>query len=452
MPPQPPPPAPPAAHVTPYDRLNWSAETAERLLISGEQRRDLIAYFGAAEYGQLSRLARRLAGQQAPAANRVYILPGIMGSTLGLRRTAPLPADVIWVDPIDITLGRITALHLTPESKIVPLGVLLYNYMHLRLRMRAAGFDAIFHDYDWRLGVDVLGAQLAARVLRDPAPRIALVAHSMGGLVARAALVHRGMEKISRLVMLGTPNNGSFAPVQTLRGTYPVVRRIAMLDRRHSPEQLARRIFCGFTSLYHMLPAPDRTAGLDLFDLASWPARGPRPAAHGLAAARGVRAALAAPDERFRQIVGTGERTVTGVELGAHGFRYRMTTAGDGTVPLALALLNGVPARFTAVAHSDLPKHSAVIAAVCDLVATGATRRLDARPRVQRAATQTITDADLRRMLRTKIDWAGLTADERRRFLDRLNEIPVMSPRRTRRVRAAADRVARRTSRAGTKR
>ena len=37
------------------------------------------------------------------------------------------------------------------------------------------------------------------------------------------------MEHVKRVVLLGTPNFGSFAPVQALRGTYAVVRKIARL-------------------------------------------------------------------------------------------------------------------------------------------------------------------------------------------------------------------------------
>jgi hypothetical protein len=46
-------------------------------------------------------------------------------------------------------------------------------------------------------------------------PEITLVAHSMGGLVARAALLQKGdLNMVKRLIMLGTPNHGS---LQTAR-------------------------------------------------------------------------------------------------------------------------------------------------------------------------------------------------------------------------------------------
>jgi len=228
--------------------------------------------------------------------------------------------------------------------------------------------------------------------------------------------------------MLGTPNGGSFASVQAFRGTYPVVRRIASLDHRHTAEQLAQRVFSGFTSLYHMLPSPGPGCEADLFEPANWPSQGPLPSPERLSAARALRAKLARPDDRFRIVAGTGEETVTAVRLEADDFRYRSTHAGDGTVPLELACLEGVATRFARVAHGDLPQHDAVITAVCDLIDGGTTRQLDAMPAAHDTRVRTMTDRDLRRTLTAKLDWARLSPEERRQFLDRLNEPPEIPP------------------------
>jgi pimeloyl-ACP methyl ester carboxylesterase len=106
-----------------------------------------------------------------------------------------------------------------------------------------AGFDAVLLDYDWRRDVAILGKLLAERIAADGRDQVALIGHSMGGLVARAALTHAAGARVSQLVMLGTPNSGSLAAVQALRGTYSVVRKIAMLDLRHdafSPAKCSR--------------------------------------------------------------------------------------------------------------------------------------------------------------------------------------------------------------------
>jgi hypothetical protein len=67
----------------------------------------------------------------------------------------------------------------------------------------------------------------------------------MGGLVARAALAHKGGERMGRVIQLGAPNKGVFVAVQALRGTYPdSPRRDAGL--KHSADDLARQMLTTF--------------------------------------------------------------------------------------------------------------------------------------------------------------------------------------------------------------
>ena len=107
----------PLDHVTPYDRFALSDTDMERLLVSGEHRKELVDYFGPAEYRDLARLARRAAGTPVRDDSlHVIVVPGIMGSQLGLLRTAPLPNDVLWVDPIDIQIGRLSTLRLSGQA------------------------------------------------------------------------------------------------------------------------------------------------------------------------------------------------------------------------------------------------------------------------------------------------------------------------------------------------
>lgn len=421
---------PPADHVTPYDKFAWSDTDIEHLLITGAHEKELEAYFGGREYRELTQIARQAAS--VPIADdtvRVFVVPGIMGSQLGLKRQPPLPNDILWLDPIDIQVGRLSSLHLGAGTPIVPLGVVLYSYLRLKLNLRASGFAPVLYDYDWRLGIDQLGAAFAQRIRDEPADRIMIVAHSMGGLVSRAALAHEGTHSVERLVLLGTPNFGSFAPLQALRGTYSVVRKIASLASRGTPESLAGKIFNTFPSLYHMLPGEQCNGSVDLFNPADWPRSGPRPDRRLLRAARDIQGKLIGADDRICAVVGVGQETVTAVSKRGDDFVYTITRHGDGTVPAVSAGLPGVRNHFTLAAHSDLTRDPKVAAAVTELLRTGNTQLLPSKWKSSSAAQAQISDRQLRRMHTRKVDWAALEPDARREFLENLNEPPKLQLR-----------------------
>ena len=415
-------------HITPYDKLSFDADTLAAMLASGAAQAVLTDFFGPALYAELAALARDVQRTRVRGGKRVYVLPGIMGSQLGLLRAKPKPPDVLWIDPIDIALGRLARLQLSDRSPVVALGVLLYGYIKLHLRLQRAGYDPVLWDYDWRRGVDDSGRRLAAQLREDTSRDILIVAHSMGGLVARHALTLPGSMKVSRIVLLGTPNFGSLAAVQGLRGTYSVVRKIAMLDWKHSAEELADEVFGSFPSLYHLLPPAGRAGPIDLFAQDAWPARGPQPRADLLQASANLEQILAPADHRFKVVVGVGRTTATEVARRANDFIYTFSEAGDGTVPTALAILPGADNYFVHAAHSDLPRATLVIDAILELLTTGATNALVTHPpTLPTRRLSKWTDSALRRLCTGKIDWPTLTPAERRAFLDSLNEPPTQA-------------------------
>ncbi len=306
---------------------------------------------------------------------------------------------------------------------------MLYSYLRLKLHLRVAGWDAVIHDYDWRLGIDDLGRAFADRLRAEAANSLMIVAHSMGGLVARAALAQPGLEAVRRVILMGTPNFGSFAPVQALRGTYAVVRKIARLVKATSAEAMAGQVFNTFPSLYHMLPVAGRTGNPDLFDPSQWPQSGPQPKADLLRAARSLNSRLAQPDERFAVIVGVGEETVTAVSRRNDEFVYTITRRGDGTVPAVSGELPGAVTHYASVAHSELTRDREVAAAVIDLLSDGKTARLPTRWNGRSRAEARISDRQLRRTHTEKVDWAGLEPEQRRIFLQNLNEPPTLKLR-----------------------
>jgi pimeloyl-ACP methyl ester carboxylesterase len=395
-------------------------------LADGRRAASLREYFGAPAYAELSLLAaaarevKKSRARKRSRLHRVLILPGIMGSKLGGRTRGSTAAkrrggafEVLWIDPLQICAGRLTALALPSRGPIKPMGVLLFSYARLRLKLEIAGCDVDFHSYDWRLGLDELGATLTERIAADGRP-VTLVAHSMGGLVARRAVRMLPKRLVRRLIMLGVPNEGSFAPVQALRGTYPFVRNMSALDRKHSPEYLAQHVFGTFPGLYQMLPSPQRVAGIDLLDLRSWPADGPAPNPGLLAEVSGARAALAAADSRMIHIIGVNQETVVSLRRTARGFRYAMDRNGDGTVPLALARLPKLKSYYVDESHANLANNSRVIQAILELVRRGHTRALPSTWRARPGAARHIDDARLRlEGGGPKIDWRRLTPAQR---------------------------------------
>jgi pimeloyl-ACP methyl ester carboxylesterase len=423
----------PAEHITPYDRLALDEATMVSLLASRTRDDGLVEYFGAALHDELVRLARATRRQRPAARRRVYVLPGMMGSQLGFSRGGTRPNDALWLDPIDISFGRLTELRLTGDSRLLPLGAMNYTYLKLTLSLRDAGFDAVLLDYDWRRDVATLGRSLAERIAADGHENVALVGHSMGGLVARAALTHAASGQVSQLITLGTPHSGSLAAIQALRGTYSVVRKLGMLDMRHDAEYLASGVFSSFPSLHELLPNAGRVCDLDLFDTGAWPSQGPGPNPQLLRAAADVAQRLAPADVRFDIVVGCNRTTATRVALRDGEFEYEYTLEGDGTVPIALALLAGARHRFVDCGHSDMPLSSRVIGGAIDLLKTGKSRRFAASPPARRRLRRRVTDTQLRQEYAGKVDWPHMSPRERREFLDTLNEPPPrVQPRGTR--------------------
>jgi pimeloyl-ACP methyl ester carboxylesterase len=391
-------------------------------LESGEHAAALSANFGDSEYRELRGLAQAVAARRVRGGPRVLILPGIMGSKIG--KPGRVSDDVLWLDPFEVIAGKLAELALPRGRKLRPLGVMLFTYLKLKLSLQLAGFDASFHPFDWRLGLDHLGKELGARIAGERATSVRLVAHSMGGLVARAALNGPHGKRIVQLIQLGTPNYGSFAPVQALRATYPTVRKIAALDLHHTAEQLAEQVFRTLPGLYQMLPAPERHPALDFFDPRSWPDDDMRPDAGLLEEARRVRDGLAAADERCCLIMGVGQETVVGARRVKDSFEYTLSRDGDGTVPRALAEWPKARTWFAEETHGGLTNSTLVGTAVVDLLKKNDTKRLPSTvARKRGAAVGKVRDSVLRQRVLRKVRWTDLSMESRRRFLE-----PVLSP------------------------
>ena len=136
-------------------------------------------------------------------------------------------------------------------------------------RLRAAGFgpvraidlEPLFCDLD----AHVIEVQRALRQLqfRSGGQSVSIVAHSMGGLVARSLLRHHGAGLVERLVTIGTPHHGTrlarWLPMPALRQMRP---DSAWLQRLNAdPASTSVPLLCIY-SLEDNLVAPADSAAL----------------------------------------------------------------------------------------------------------------------------------------------------------------------------------------------
>ncbi|MFN7960312.1 MAG: CHAT domain-containing protein [Thermoanaerobaculia bacterium] len=375
-----------------FAEYRLSEEALDEALLSGAHRELLEDYFGPEVYRELSDLAWKAGSRRLFGGPRVLILPGIMGSTLG--RKGKDFDDTLWLDPVDILAGRLGDLALGSRVDIQALGVLQFAYARLKWKLRLSGFNASFHPFDWRRSIPELGRELAQRIAEEGGEKVQLVAHSMGGLVCRSAAAQGAL--FQRLIMLGTPNLGSFAPVKALRGVNSVVRTVARLDRKHDVAWLVENVFNTFPGLTEMLPTREAYSAIDLFDLGNWPADGLAPRKEILAKVEAVQKTLPLAGENFYLIAGVNQKTVTGLSRDASGeFVYEESQDGDGTVPLAMCLLPAIAPRtwYVEAEHGSLPNHVEVEEAVIDLLGHGTTQLLSqTRPATRGAATRRVPE------------------------------------------------------------
>jgi len=191
----------------------------------------------------------------------------------------------------------------------------------------------------------------------------------MGGLVSRAALKELGPEgssKIARLIMLGTPNHGSFAPVKALTGHHGITKTLALIDLNDDALDWAERIFRGFDGLLQMMPAPHAYSETDLYSPAGWPALDSVPGAPILDKAKQAWVSyLEAGNDRMVVVAGVNQDTTVSATLEENDFRFRSSLRGDGTVPLDFAELDGVGATYYVEGdHMWLPFNASVIRGV----------------------------------------------------------------------------------------
>ncbi|MFO0872927.1 MAG: RPC7 family DNA-directed RNA polymerase III subunit [Phycisphaerales bacterium] len=184
-----------------------------------------------------------------------------------------------------------------------------------------------------------------------------------------------GAGRGGRLIMLGTPNHGSFAASLALSGAEEQLKRLAFVDLDHSLADI-QRIVCRFAGCYQMLPSPLLDFDDDRRALYDWVAWGPHPVeADLLARAERFHDELRAAVDPARMIyvAGFDVETPSRVRVRRAGvFAYESTRDGDGRVPHGLGRLDGVPMHWVRRGvHGDLPMNGLVLDAIDQLLHSG---------------------------------------------------------------------------------
>jgi hypothetical protein len=352
-----------------------------------------------------------------PARPAVFVLPGILGSNLkaGEHR--------IWLSLR--LIGGLDKLAYSPTDEVEPDGPIGLVYDRLIEHLANRKYDVRPFAFDWRKPIEEEALRLADAIEEALDARTAsgqpvrLLAHSMGGLVARTVqlvrpdvwdrlMAHAG----ARLVMLGTPNGGSYAPMQVLSGDDTFGNALAAFG---SPlaDRKARQIMAAMPG-FIQLQADLLDAQLGLSSAATWSRLAEddykrsqqnnwwhRSAGEAMEAAYrwgvppqavldqalALRRRLDAQRERdlarfadrLALVVGRARSTPVGYEVSPEqGFVYLDAGDGDGRVPLQSALLPGVKTWQLACEHGSLPSEKQAFDAFAELLDEGRTAKLEA--------------------------------------------------------------------------
>ncbi|MGB9005229.1 MAG: CHAT domain-containing protein [Candidatus Aminicenantales bacterium] len=395
-------------------RMDWG-KLEESLQIEKRGKRGgasgeaaLREYFGDEEYAYLQKLAThaRTARSWGPIEGNIVFVPGIMGSNL-ITIEKDGNKDLVWVNLFRLAAGQIKRLKLTPDGSreanpkfsVQPSELDKRTYARTILWLRASWNVEPFA-FDWRKDIDSTADALATFIRTQyPDQPVNLLAHSMGGLVCRDFIrrhrdqwdAMRGKEggKGGRLVMLGTPNYGSFAIPQAMTGKDRMVKLLAAADLTDSLSGILA-VINTFVGSYQMLPSPSKLppAQQMLYRRDSW---GSSPVSdRHLGRALQFHADMERQDimdpERMVYIAGCNQKTLCGLKINAPGeFEYQDTPDGDGRVPHSLGILPDVPTYYIDESHGDLPRNEQVLSAVSELMVTGRTSVLSDKPIVSRA-------------------------------------------------------------------
>jgi len=347
--------------------------------------------------------ASRAASTPRPIA---IVVPGTMGSALKAR------GDPIWLEYWPLLKGGLGEIGI--EAGNIEAVDLLGDFYGPLLEHLTRTHRVEILPYDWRLSVREAAQRLTAKleaVLPDAERShqpVHIVAHSMGGLVARAMIADGGAGAqawrrlcalpASRLLMLGTPNRGSHEAVRWLTGNNPTQAKLILLDLTRGADgviDIVRR-FPGLAELLPWDQEPNPWAQSATWKAlkkeinASWTPIEDAVLRQAAATWKLLRDAAIDP-EHMIYVAGCQSATVVDHEVVDEGWglarkklRWIASSEGDGTVPWASGRLKDVRTFYAPdTGHDQLCSNAddrSIFRGYVDLLLSGNTDQLSSTP------------------------------------------------------------------------
>lgn len=216
--------------------------------------------------------------------------------------------------------------------------------------------------YDWRRDLNATATNAAQRIHDHfHGQSFHIVAHSMGGLVARLMKAQfPNIQRGGRLVMIGTPNHGSHLAVRALTIDEDA-RSFLKFFGITAPPASAMATARTWPGAYQLLPCPRVDPAIRDF-YRNPPSSLSRQHLQSAQHLHEQLDALPADNQTF---------SILGSHVPTHDGEPTLTLQGDGVVSHRLGKLEGAATYSVFGDHVGLPSHPLVIAAVATLLTSG---------------------------------------------------------------------------------
>ncbi len=334
----------------------------------------------------------------------LVLVPGIMGTHLKVGKNR------IWLDFSEIAGGEFSKL--TEDASGVDTdGVMKMSYKKLG-DFLSSSHEVLYFPYDWRRSLREKGKEFATymdqvlNIARTNNRPVRIMAHSMGGLLVRMGAVlssakwegNGWWERFkavtgNRLVMAGTPNNGSWTVPYVLTGRDSIIGMLKTIDLHHNEREILK-IASGFEGFLEMLPKPGE---VNCFNSDCWEmwqkADGngwPVPDKATLAKCRENREMLDEFDfdlnkDVVRYVAGCSDSTPSNLTITNGKLIFDSSPLGDGRVLWDTGIPSGVKVWYVDAKHGDLLNYDKAFKGLGEIIGMGETTLLPATRPTQRA-------------------------------------------------------------------